>query len=216
MGDGLTVEIPHLVADRVIVGIDDVVILVAMARNMELHDTVARDALQKVVRGKAVVERAHIDIVDVEQEPTIGAVRHLGDEFPLAHFRLAERHIARNILQCQATTEHILHLAHAVDHVIERFFGIGNRQQVMQVHAVHARPTQMVGNPFRIDALSECFEVAEIVHIERCGRGDGHRHAMHHDWIAFANLIEDVERLAARNHVVLGEHLEPINGRRAA
>jgi len=36
----------------------------------------------------------------------------------------------------------ILHLAYALDDMIERFARIGDQQQIVQVHAMHAGPVQ--------------------------------------------------------------------------
>ena len=74
MGDRLAIEIPHLIAHRMVVGVDDVGFLVAMTGDMELHDAVARHAVQEIVGGEAVIEGADIDVVDVEQEPAIGTL----------------------------------------------------------------------------------------------------------------------------------------------
>ena len=67
------IEVPYLVADGMVVGVDDVAFLVAMSGNMELHDAVARHAVQEIVGGEAVIEGADIDIVHIEQEPAVGA-----------------------------------------------------------------------------------------------------------------------------------------------
>ena len=74
MGDRLAIEIPHLGADRMVVGVDDVALFMAVAGDMELDHAIARHAVQELVGGEAVVEGADIDIVDVEQEPAIGAL----------------------------------------------------------------------------------------------------------------------------------------------
>ena len=175
------IEVPHLVADRMVVGVDDVALLVAMTGHMELHDAVARHAVQEIVGGEAVIEGADIDVVDVEQEPAIGARRDLAHELPFGHLRLAEGDVARHVLERQPAAEEVLHLADALDHVVERLLGVGDGQKVVQVHAVHAGPAQMIGDPFGVDALGEPLQRAEIVHVERRGRGDRQRHAVHDD-----------------------------------
>ena len=124
--------------------VDDVALLVAMTGNVELHHAIARHAVKEFVGGEAVVESADKDVVDVEQEPAIGASRHLAHELPLGHLRLAEGHVARHVLKREAATEKILYLADPLDHVVERFLGVRDRQKIVQVHAMHAGPAQMI------------------------------------------------------------------------
>jgi len=41
-------------------------------------------------------------------------------------------------------------------------------EQIVQVHAVHAGPAQVVGDPPRLRALGELIEAVEIILIEAC------------------------------------------------
>src|SRR5262245_41102136 len=107
VSDGLAIEIPHLVAHGMVVGVDNVAPFVAVAGDMELNDPIARHAVQEVVGGEAVVEGADIDVVDVEQKPAIGAARHLARELPLGHLRLAEGDIARYVLEREPASENV-------------------------------------------------------------------------------------------------------------
>ena len=150
MGDRLAIEIPHLVAHGMVVGVDDVALFVAVTGDMELDDPIARHAMQEFVGGEAVVEGADIDVVDVEQEPAIGAPCHLAHELPLGHLGLAEGDVARHVLERQPASEKVLNLADAVDDVVQRLLGVGDGQEVVQVHPVHAGPAQMIGDPFRV------------------------------------------------------------------
>ena len=215
MGDGCAIHIPYLVADRMVMGVDDVALLVAVTCDMELHHAVARHAVQKVVSREAVIVGADIDIVDVEQEPAIGAVSHFAHELPFGHLGLAEGDVARYVLKREPAAEEILNLAHAVDDVVESFTRVGDGQEVVQIHAMHPGPTEMIGDPFRVDAGGERLQPREIVKIERRGGGDGERYAMHHHGIALADPVEHAQRLAALDHVILGEHLEPVDFGRA-
>ncbi len=165
------------------------------------------------MRVVAVVEGADIDVVDVEQQPAAGAARELGQKLPFRHFGIVELHIGRDIFQHDGAAEEILHQLHAADDVVERFLGVGDRQQIMQVLAVHAGPAQMVRHPFRLDAAREILQALQIFEIRRRGGGDRQRHAVHHHRIALADLVEHAQRLAARQHVIFADDLEPVDRR---
>ena len=168
------------------------------------------------MRIVAVVEGADIDVVDVEQEPASGASRQLGQEFPFRHFGIVELNVGRDILEHDGAAEEVLHQLDAADDMIERLPGVGDRQQIVQVLAVDAGPAQMVRHPFRLDASGEVLQGLQIFEIGRRGGGDRHRHAVHHHGIAFANPIERAQRLAAGQHVVFADDLEPVDRRIAA
>jgi hypothetical protein len=70
--------------------------------------------------------------------------------------------------------------------MVERFLGVGDRQQVVQVLAMHTGPAQMVRHPFRLDAVGEVFQPLQIPEVRRCGGSDRQRHAVHHQRIARA------------------------------
>jgi hypothetical protein len=74
--------------------------------------------------------------------------------------------------------------------MVEGLLGVGDRQQVVQVHAVHARPAEVIGNPFGLDARGKRLQALEVVHVERRGGGNGERHAVHDDGIAVADAVE--------------------------
>jgi hypothetical protein len=101
----------------------------------------------------------------------------------------------------------------AADDVLQGFLGVGDRQQIVQVLAVHAGPAQMVRDPFRFDAPGEVFQALQIFEIGWRGGCNRQRHAVHHHGIAFANPVERTKRLAAGDHVVLADDLEPVDRR---
>src|SRR5260370_949128 len=71
----------------------------------------------------------------------------------------------------------------------------------------------MVRNPFRLDAPGKVFQALQIFEIRRGGRCDRQRYAVHHDGIAFANPVQRAQRLAAGQHVVFADDLEPVDWR---
>ena len=196
-----------------IVGVDDVRAHMAVAGHVKLHDPICRNSVEEGQRIVTVVEGADIDVVDVEQQPASGAARQLGQEFPFRHFGIVELDIGRDILEHDGAAKEVLHQFHPADDVIERFLCVRDRQQIMQVLAVHARPAQMIRNPFRLGAPREVFQPLQIFEIRRGSGGDRQRHAVHHHGIAFADPVERAQRLAAGQHVVFADDLEPIDRR---
>ena len=69
---GAAVELPDRVDRVVAVGVDDVRALVRVAGQVVLHDAVGGDRVDVLVRVEAVVERADVDVVHVEQQAAVG------------------------------------------------------------------------------------------------------------------------------------------------
>ena len=77
-----------------------------------------------------------------------------------------------------------------------------------------AAPAQVIGNPRRLNALCELFDVVQVIRIEGMWPADGQRHTVHHQGVTFGYRIQVVQGLAALHQVILGDHFEPIHGRR--
>ena len=71
----------------------------------------------------------------------------------------------------------------------------------------------MVGYPFGLDIVGEDLELLQVVRVKRVGAADGHGNAMHHHGVVFADAMQIVYRLAARDHEILGQHFKPVDGR---
>lgn len=76
---------------------------------VELLDRVCGDSAQVGVWVEAVVARAHVDIVDVEQEPAAGAPRKRGQELPFGDRRTAVFEITRDVFDEDAAAEILLY-----------------------------------------------------------------------------------------------------------
>ena len=108
----------------------------------------------------------------------------------------------------------LLHLLDPASDVRDGFFRVGQRHQVVQVLAGYAGPAQVVGDPLGLTARGERKHAVEVAQIERSGTADRHRHTVHDDRIAIADQIEEIERPATADEVVLGDHFEPVDRRR--
>jgi len=79
---GAAVEPPHGGHDRGIVRVEEVRSLVAVPGQVDLPHARGRDAVDVFLGREAVVDGAHVDVVHVEQDATVGALRDGGEELP--------------------------------------------------------------------------------------------------------------------------------------
>jgi len=185
--------------------------VILVARKVNLLHALRGDGIQVLERIELVIDRAHVDVVDVEQNQAIGARGDLAQKLPLCQAGIAEPDVARDVLQQDAAAEEILHGAHALDDIGERLLGIRKRQQVVRVAPGDAGPAEVVRDPGRLDALRERLELAQILAIERCAAADRQRYAVHRERIALADTHQIVQRPATGHQVILGQHLEPVD-----
>jgi hypothetical protein len=71
----------------------------------------------------------------------------------------------------------------------------------------------MIRDPGRLDALCERLQLSQVLAVERRAAADRERHAVHRERISLADPREMVQRPAAGDEVVLGQHLEPVDRR---
>jgi len=207
------IQLPHRVRHRMIVGIHQVVAVILVACEVNLLHALGGDGVQVLERVELMVHRAHVDVVDIEQDQAIGTLRDLGEKLPFAETRIAKFHVARHVLEQDAPAEEVLHAAHPLDDVRERLFGVRQRQQVVRIASGDTRPAEMIRDPRRLDALRERLQLSQVLAIERRAAADRERHAVQRERIALADPREMVQWRAAGNQVVLGQRLEPVDRR---
>ena len=207
------IQRPDRVDDRMVVGIDDMGAQIQVTGEMELPHPVDRDTVEIGEWIETMIEGTHINIVDVEQDQAVGFGGDGGEKFPLGHHGCVVSQIAGDIFQQNLPPEKILHLSHPCNDVPQGFFGVGQRQQVVQVQTADAGPAQMIGQPGRLDALDQRLDLGEVSAIERIGAADRQRNPVHDHGVERADTIEVVERLAAGNEIVFGEDFKPVDCR---
>jgi len=188
--------------------------MVRMSRQVDLLHASDGHGIDEARRVVAVVDAAHVDVVDVEQQQAVGLLGQRSEEFPLGHGRGAVLGVARDVLEHQAPAERVLRLAQVAHDDAQRLLAVGQRQQVVQLAAVHAGPAQVVRDPQRLHARGERRQGAQVARVEAARRADRHRHAVQHDRVACPHRLEHAQRLAARHQVVLGNHLQPVDAAR--
>src|SRR6187401_329703 len=80
---GASVQLPHGIANLRAMVIDEEVATTGVAGEMDFTDAIERQAFDELVRVEAEILRAHVHVVDVEQQPAAGRLRDRPQEFPL-------------------------------------------------------------------------------------------------------------------------------------
>ena len=118
---------PHWIWNGVIVGIHNQRPVIAVAGQMNLVDPVCWDSIDIVHRLEAVVVGTDMDIVDIQQNETVGALGNGGKKFPLAHCRFFITQIARHIFQKDLASESVLYPLNAFCNMCDRFISVRHR-----------------------------------------------------------------------------------------
>jgi hypothetical protein len=163
-----------------------------MPGQVQLPHAGSRQRVDERVRVEAVVHGAHIYVVDVEQQIAVGALCETREKFRFAHLRRCEPDVARDVLEQDAATEHVLHSLHTLRNVRERVLGVRQRQQVVQIDSVDTRPAEVIGDPGGLDALAQAAQLRKVSGVERIAAADRERDAVQHDRITLADALEVV------------------------
>src|SRR5262245_37954816 len=137
-------------------------VITRMTRHMDLPDGIAGEAGDPGACVKADVVSRHIDIVDVEQQPTAGTSGELGKELRFAHDRLGEVDIGREILDEDLALQGRLRQIDVAGKDRERLFVVRDRQEVIQVDPVADAPGKMLGYELRLEAVANRLETKKM------------------------------------------------------
>ena len=94
---------------------------------------------------------------------------------------------------------------------IERFGGIGQRQEIVGIEPGCARPAQVIGHEQRFDLVHQAAQTQQVIRIQPMGGSNGQRNAVQRDRIARTHLVQDAPWPSARNHEILGNHLDKVH-----
>ena len=82
---GVAIELPDGLANWVVMRVNQVAILGLMTGQVDLAHACWRNRIDVVPRVEAVVDAAHIDVVDVQQQFAVRALQQFADKLPLGH-----------------------------------------------------------------------------------------------------------------------------------
>jgi hypothetical protein len=91
----------------------------------------------------------------------------------------------------------------------KRLVGVRQRQKIVEIDAVMARPGEMLREARGSIALHQSLKPCEVLPVERGTAANGKPDAVQRHGITFADGSEIMMRRPALAHVVLGMDLEP-------
>ncbi|MNE68391.1 hypothetical protein D3C80_1640510 [compost metagenome] len=72
-------------------------------------------------------------------------------------------------------------------------------------------PAQVIRDPEGVYPLGEQFQLPQVVLINGVGTANRQRNAVHDQWVALLDGVQEVERLATADQVVFRDDLEPVD-----
>jgi len=198
-----------------IVGIEDVLLVLGMAGDVDLGYALGWDCIDVIHGSKLVVHGGDVDVVHVEEDSAIGALYYFGEELPLGHLRAGEGGVTADVFDGDGDFKEVLYHADAFYGSLDGLPCVWEREQVVGVGAVDAAPAEVVAEPRGFGAADEGFEAAEMLGVGRCDGAEVHGDAMLDDAVLLEDSIERGEGAAGIDHEVFGDDLEPVHDRLA-
>ena len=158
---------PSLTRRTVIVDQDGLAVGVVhgMTGEMVLGDGLTRQ-VQPVARIEAQIVRRHGDVVHVEQQAAAAQPDELAQELGFAQRRLRETQVAGRVLDRYLPAQRLLQALHVAHDDGERLFGVGQRQEVVEVAAAVAAPGKMVRHQRRLEPLHQGGDARQMRLVE--------------------------------------------------
>src|SRR5712691_2197586 len=111
--------------------------------------------------------------------------------------------ITAYVLDCNWHLKKVSHFANFLRGVAGSLESVGHGQQVMAVPAIEATPAKVVGEPRCLGALCQGLELLQMLAIRRLSGAKVHGDPMLDNSIAFKNLVKNMQRPPAIDHVIL-------------
>ena len=144
-----------------------VVAIGCVPAEMDLANILHREIIDERGCVEPVIDRLYEQIVDVEEKPATGTPHDLPQELHLAHRHVGEGHIGGWVLESHAPPEPVLHLVDILADARQRLLRVGQRQEIVEIDAVVARPGEMLREERGLVALDQRFDPAKMLPIKR-------------------------------------------------
>ncbi len=175
--------------------------------HMHIAGALQRQLRQISVWVKAEVAAVDIDVVHVQVQQAIGPLNHGPHKFGLAHFGTRRRDVGGRVFHADLHAQNVLRTGNALGGVAHRFFGHGNRQQVVQVAVVSA-PRQVFGEQAHAMFTHEIACAAKQDFIQGARAAQGQRQAVTHKGVTLGEGAKIAACPAAHASPVFRGHLE--------
>ncbi len=134
---------------------------------MNLAETLGRQCSEEVFqlgyRTAALIDSAHIQIVDIEKDPATGAQDHFREKFGFAQLSLRAAGILRRILQKDLPFEYLLNSMNIPDDSAQRLFCVRQRQRIGKMHARYIAPRQMIRDQVRLESKHQLAKLLQML-----------------------------------------------------
>src|ERR1700751_3697643 len=118
----MPVQLPNWIKHRMIVRVQDVLLELGMAGDMNLTNPMVGDVIKVVVGIETVILRGDVNVVYIEQDPAVSQFNYFTEELPFCHFRGVIFRIATNVLYADWYLQNIA----SRFYFLRRVFGYGN------------------------------------------------------------------------------------------
>jgi hypothetical protein len=115
-----------------------------MTGEMNLLHTLSRQAMKIMEWVEAVIHAVDVNIVDIEQQSAARLSNNGAKKFPFGKLRMSEVGIAGYVFDSELPPQRILHLSNPRYDMLHSFVSIRQRHQVVKIHAIDTRPTQVI------------------------------------------------------------------------
>ena len=109
VAQSLAVERPNRVSDGLVVGVDEVLPVIAMPGQVNLTNPLVRQFQDELPWVEILISCADVDVVHVKEQFATGQETQFREKLRFAHAGRLPLHVRRNVLQHNGTFQNILH-----------------------------------------------------------------------------------------------------------
>src|SRR5262245_52836770 len=211
------VERPDRLGDPAAMGVDQdfATALLRLGREtakMQLRNRLGWKLGDVAIAIEAEIMCAQIDVAHVTEEPAAGAVNELGQELDLRHGRSIEADIARWVLDQVLSPERVLHLVDMRADDAQRFPGVGQWQQIVEILARMRRPGEGARHEDRINQIDQRSHTGQMQPVDAARAADRDTDRVNGDRVVACDVDEQLGGVRIGEEI-LRMDLEPRCGR---
>lgn len=183
-------EVPDGGRRRLRVAVDQFAAVDVAAGEVELHDAVERELIERGVRVGAVVDAVGVQVGDVEEQAATGRGEDGGDEAGFGHFRAGQMDGEGDVFDDQRRGDAAADVGDIGGEGLDGFACERQRGEMADLDAARAGEGDVLAPPRRIKAFDEAREVFEIGVVEAVGAAEREVQAVRDEGEMFGEQIE--------------------------